>query len=377
MNHPLRRSPTRLRGSRRAPRASRRGAILVLSAFLMLVMLGMVAFALDTGYITTVKTQLQASADAGALAGASSLLDGQEQAETVAQRYAEANRASGDAVSIVPGEDLEIGYWDSSERSFHALGGAHPTPNAVRVTARLSAARGNQANLFFGRLLGSDSVDLSATAVGVVQSNFKGFKTPPSGNLMLLPFAMDKPSWDAAYHDVHPDDWMWDAEQQQVVSGSDGKAEIDAYPDGNHMPGNRGLVDIGPQGGKQNTLRRQILEGITAEDLAYHGGKLELDYQGELQLGGTPGVRATLETELSQIIGQPRILPLFTAVSGQGNNATYTISGFAAVRVVYVKLKGNPKQLIVQPANIVVRGGIPATEGTMSQNIYAPPYLAN
>ena len=50
----------------RPPR--RRGAIAVLSAFLMVGMLAMVALAIDVGYLQVARTQLQQSADAAALA---------------------------------------------------------------------------------------------------------------------------------------------------------------------------------------------------------------------------------------------------------------------------------------------------------------------
>ena len=52
----------------RQPR--RRGVIAVLAALLMVVLFAMVAFAVDLGYITLVRTQLQAAADSAALAAA-------------------------------------------------------------------------------------------------------------------------------------------------------------------------------------------------------------------------------------------------------------------------------------------------------------------
>ena len=51
----------------------RRGAILVLAAIFMTVMLAFVAFAVDMSYMSLTKTQLQGAADASALAGAMEL----------------------------------------------------------------------------------------------------------------------------------------------------------------------------------------------------------------------------------------------------------------------------------------------------------------
>ena len=54
------------------PRKNRRGIIAVLAALLFIVMLGMVAFAVDLGYTAMIQTQLQAAADSAALAAAGS-----------------------------------------------------------------------------------------------------------------------------------------------------------------------------------------------------------------------------------------------------------------------------------------------------------------
>ena len=55
-----------------APRA---GAVVPMVAILMVVILGMVAFAVDIGYLSVVQKEMQNAADAAAMAGASQLLD--------------------------------------------------------------------------------------------------------------------------------------------------------------------------------------------------------------------------------------------------------------------------------------------------------------
>src|SRR3954470_11665773 len=54
----------------------RRGAIAPLTALLLIPLLAMVAFAIDVGWITHTKNQLQAGADAAALAGPAQFSDG-------------------------------------------------------------------------------------------------------------------------------------------------------------------------------------------------------------------------------------------------------------------------------------------------------------
>jgi Flp pilus assembly protein TadG len=54
----------------RNQKGNRRGSIVVLAALLMIMLVGMLAFAIDIGYMSTVKAELQNAADAAALAGA-------------------------------------------------------------------------------------------------------------------------------------------------------------------------------------------------------------------------------------------------------------------------------------------------------------------
>src|SRR6476661_2659849 len=77
----------------------RRGAVIVLAAVLMTILVGMVAFAIDCGVITLAHTQLQNAADAGALAGAATLSGGPCVAQTAAQTAAQANSVGGCFVS--------------------------------------------------------------------------------------------------------------------------------------------------------------------------------------------------------------------------------------------------------------------------------------
>src|SRR5262249_51749299 len=55
----------------------RRGTVLLPTAFLMIVMMAVLAMALDIGYVYTVRTEMQRSADAGAIAAAWELIDPQ------------------------------------------------------------------------------------------------------------------------------------------------------------------------------------------------------------------------------------------------------------------------------------------------------------
>ena len=145
---------------------ARRGSVLVLAAVLMIVMLIFLAFVIDIGYLSVVQTQLQVAADAGALAGAAALRDGPSPAKLIAESFAERNAVDGSTVTVLADEDIALGRWDEEMRVFEVLtGGSEDDANAVRVTCRRNASRGNPVNLFFARVMGHETADLSASAI--------------------------------------------------------------------------------------------------------------------------------------------------------------------------------------------------------------------
>jgi len=140
----------------------RHGAIAVLAAVFIIVMLGMVAFAVDIGYLALARTRLQAAADGAALAASATTHMTRPEMEQVAKEVASKNMSDQD---ILKSEDIEYGIWDAGTYQFT------PTPspgNAVRVTVRTSAATGGATPLFFGRIFGLSSVEQSASAIATV-----------------------------------------------------------------------------------------------------------------------------------------------------------------------------------------------------------------
>lgn len=150
------RNPCDSRGSRRAGLLSRRGNIAVLSAVLMVVLLGMVAFAVDVGYMHNTSAELKRTADAAALAGVSVLVDGTEAAYQTVEDYVEANPVNGVAVTAQETE-IEPGFWNEESRTFTP---GDESPTAIRVKVR----RDDQ-GLFFARALGQDTFDATAESI--------------------------------------------------------------------------------------------------------------------------------------------------------------------------------------------------------------------
>ncbi|MCS7239577.1 MAG: pilus assembly protein TadG-related protein, partial [Thermoguttaceae bacterium] len=172
---PVMPSPQPRRTARRSA-GQRRGAILVLSGVLLVVLAGMVALSVDLGYVYTVRTELKRATDAAALAGAGMLPQGADVAylhavdfllrnpvanqwiigeENRQERLEAYLRAHPEAVQF------ETGHWDPVKRVFTPSG---DRPSAVRVVANFRGAP-----LFFGRVLGRESFDLQAESIARFQ----------------------------------------------------------------------------------------------------------------------------------------------------------------------------------------------------------------
>lgn len=144
------------RAHRGRPSGSRRGVIILLTAFLLLFLLGMIAFAVDLGMIANTRTELQMAADAAAYAGAGGLVTGTATATAEAQTFYAANRAGGSQLTN-SSLGLTFGMWDSTTRVFTAGG---TQPNAVKVVSNIS-----NSPLFFGAVFNRTNYNMTATAV--------------------------------------------------------------------------------------------------------------------------------------------------------------------------------------------------------------------
>jgi hypothetical protein len=376
---------------RHAREESRQGAIAVFALIMMISMLAFVAFAVDMGYILVARTELQRSADAAAVAAAWQLIDeggwsSSPETRETAERYVTLNPV-GHATTTLRSEDVEIGHMaNPTDPDDQIVYGDPSRFNAVRIVTQRSDAQNGELPLLFARVLGIDTTAVFGNATAAFYMNIRGFQTPNvpgHENLGILPFALDEDTWDdLTQGTVLDDDWKWVKDEDgggEVLPGKDLEFEVNLFPQGTGSPGNRGTVDIGSSNNSTADLARQIVEGISPEDLAFHGGKLEFDSDGELELNGDTGISAGVKDELASIIGEIRMIPIFSEVVGPGNNAQYTIVKWVGVRIMEVKLTGpmNKKRVIIQPAKMITYGAIPADPGeqTLSNLVYSPPML--
>lgn len=142
--------------------ARRTGAIAVLAAFALVVMIGMMALALDIGFMSSVRTDMQVAADAGALAGAGELFNGQQAATTAAKKYVLSNAKTTASVKDADiTTDVTVGHWDRGRRSF--------TKDLIPLNAVKVVADRTQAPLFFGNAFNQQDFNMRASAIATFQ----------------------------------------------------------------------------------------------------------------------------------------------------------------------------------------------------------------
>ncbi len=142
------------------------------------VLLGFAALTIDLGYLYLVRTELQVSADAAALAAAGELatLDGDRLAlaRARAQEYAAKNKISNEAPMLDMETDVVFGEVDldaeSGQYAFTPMSNPNPAlVDAVRVRVRRTEDSPNGAvALFFANIWGKSQKDIYAEATAIL-----------------------------------------------------------------------------------------------------------------------------------------------------------------------------------------------------------------
>lgn len=342
-----------------------------MSVVLMVVLVGFAALSIDVGYLYTVKAEAQNAADSAARAGASVFLDdtlrqvsgGGEptaldlEAATRTSKFAAQNTVRGTA-PVFGDADVAVGLYDFDNPTAPlTLGGAI---NAVQVMVRYesNSANGAVPNLF-AQVFGFKTTDVNAEAIAAIDDRFAGYTPGVPG--VLTPFTIEMNEYETQLAGGQ-DNLSYDAGLDAVQSFADGIPEIALYPyaenDGGDGAGNFGMLNIGVNNMGVPGLSGQILNGVTATQLADEIGTEEIsffDSAGDpitYQITGNPGVQAAIEPEVEARVGDLIGFFVHSQLVQGGSNAVYTIVKLRFGRVMEVVLTGDPSQrrIVIQPS---------------------------
>lgn len=381
----------------------RAGAITPLAALLMSLLVGMLAFSIDMGYVVTVRAELQNAADSAALAGAQQLQtlyvsyyspgqtnqqayyltattstvgpNGETPPLTSAQQFAAKNVAG--AVNIqVPATDVSFSYYDGVNAPIPAQ---YPNvfPNTVTVVTRRDATANTPVDLFFARVFGWSNISLTATASATIYSGDGGGNSYAGLGLQnvstnsstgyvsphIIPVALDVNVWQQFYQTGKSPDG-------NIYTGPNGLPQLQVYPTTTNTPGSFGLIDAGVPSNNSPAFRAWIDDGQTPNDITFlvSNQLVPVTPASPEPWKVGPGLKSTLVTNFQSQIGTPNLIPLFTpanwgsngwgssgyvAATGTGQNATYATVGFVGVAISQATASGSNMNISIQPSAIV------------------------
>jgi Ca-activated chloride channel homolog len=166
----------------------RRGAMLVLIAICLPLLIIMAAFAVDVAWMQLSRTELRTATDSAARAGAKelSLKQNEAAARTKAKDAAARNMVAGDPL-LLADADVEIGnsVQIGTGRFKFTPGGAKP--NAVRIKGnRTSSSKSGPVDLLFAGVLGVDEFEPSKTATSTQLDRDICLVVDRSGSMMWV-----------------------------------------------------------------------------------------------------------------------------------------------------------------------------------------------
>lgn len=389
----------------------RRAVVAIQVGVTLVVMLGFAALTVDVGTLYNTRNDLQRTADAAALAGASvyttdammrirqgtaggdALSAIITQAGTRVDEYAGLNPTFGkSAATQVASGDIAAGWID-----LHSATATVQTPsppdsyNAVHVLVRRddSEDAGNgPVQFFFAPIFGRIVGQSSASAVAVFDDRVSGVNASGEGE-DILPFTIHRDAFEQELN-FGEDNYAYVEESNSVSSGPDGIREVRIYPyplSGNGYEegdGNFGVLNIGTGNQGVDAERVQILNGVTAEDFEMEIGTSNLTFYDDAgadityEISGSPGLEASLKDAVGQKIGDVVGFFLHDKVVLSGANAIYRITDIRYGRVMDVRLTGPPHQrgIYIQPVSytggeVYIDPEAPSTGGLLGRIVLA------
>jgi Flp pilus assembly protein TadG len=262
-----------------------RGQAMVMTVLFTMALLGMAALVLDVGSWFRAHRNLQATADAAALAGAQALPDDPGQAGSLASQYADKNQPAltGMTVDFVNG----ISANDTIK---------------VRVT--------KPAPGFFSKLFGVDTVTEHATATARTGGMAKA--------LYVAPIVVNK---------LHP-----------MLAGAGcpcfGPTNGTTIPVGTTgAPGAFGLVNLA--GGSNGTSGASELA-----DWIMNGFDKYLDIGSYFSDPGVKFNSNQIQDAMNARLGTELLFPVYDTLTGQGSNASYHVIGWVGFHVESIRAQG-------------------------------------
>jgi Flp pilus assembly protein TadG len=294
------------------------GAVAVLVAIILVIMVGTAAFVVDIGNLMWERRMLQNSADAAALASAQSLVDGdgEDAAYGVARDYADANNGRG--AHVLRPVDADPGFVVDA--------------NSVTVTARTGSYEDQGSlNSFLARVLGVDSYASRASATASWGRITRG---------RTIPIAFCERAWNhyAGWDD--DGDFMPSGPPAHILkfgnppSGTLPAEDTCTNPSYDPYPGGFGFLE-----------RDDECMAVTDDGQWYKGSNGQNPHQPHSPCHVTELyqlLRLIIDGEEPTAPDSEVLIPIFDAYRGSGSSGEFRIVGFGAFKLEGYYVQSGP-----------------------------------
>jgi len=359
----------------------RRGSLIPAVAVALLVVGALMAVVLDRLWIDAARIELLTAAEAAALASAAELASDERlrdpvdfetltaDARAVAIRVAAENTVAGQFLHLnsEPGSDVRIGRIVKDDTGRDVFLETEIDPTAVAVFASRQRSGSNPVALFLRDVSNARQPAVNVVAEASIDNRIVGVNAIPGGAIPALPLAALEldPSGTQPETWVHQieeraggDRFRYDSESGLVVSGADSLPELVllSAPQST-SPQSAGAANVRllnfNTGLRDDRLARQVLTGLTYDDLADFDGQLRFD-DGPLDLGCQSTIDPDTRAALFASIGQARICFLFSANGTRPDVAN--VPRIVAARIMSVRDADDERvEIVLQPTVVSTR----------------------
>jgi hypothetical protein len=222
-------------------RTRRTGFSLVWGAVYLIAFAAFCSLAVDFGRVQLAKTELLKATEAAARAAAADLANGTTSATNTAISVAAQNSVDGTPLVLQAG-DIQCGYYDSTTNTFTT---STATYNAVKINAKRIKSRGTGVSLTWGKVIGADNCDVTASAMATYSSKI------PYGIIGYTSITVNKNMFAASYDSTVTTNPSTSVYYTNCLLESNG-----AIADTNNGDQVKGTIAYGPSGSADPTIAR-------------------------------------------------------------------------------------------------------------------------
>lgn len=380
-------------------------------AMVILVVCVAAALVFDRLWLDAARVELTVSAEAAALAAAGRLAhddrlrtdaDGEaliEIARLTAADIAADNRVAGHPVQLDPSTDGDIRFGVVTEEPTTGepiFIETNHNPTSVIVKAQAVRSRGNGVALFFRQLTGVHTGNVISYAEATIDNRVVGFRSVLNAKVPAFPLGIlesdtinsREDTWQRQIVEQQgQDQFGYDDTTHAVFNGPDGIREIvltyeprssnvstqSSESEATQSSPNFQVIDLG-NGLFEEACRRQVLEGLSVDDLANLGGDFVLNGS-PLPIDGADNMFPYLLNEFTQMIGHKRICVLYQddSVSNQSGIGRLQATQLVAGRILAINGDENTRtEIVFQPTVVSTRTAI--VDASIPQDL-ANPYI--